>query len=87
MNDYSEGITHEEVKEKATKTFEQLISVLSIVTNFKYNLLIYRLLKRGHVSIDHLIQDTGLSNSGIRKIIDNTEIAIKAKKWEGGENI
>jgi len=51
----------------------QMYSLIGKLANLKYHHLIYKLLKRGHVKMRDMVEDTGLSESRIYKIIDLIE--------------
>ena len=62
-----EAVTH------LNKTFKET----SHFFNLKYKILIYNLLKNGHVRIVDLVADTGLTKERLYKIVDDIEKFLK----------
>ena len=67
-----------EDKKEALKSLNELFKQTAQFFNSDYKLLIYHLLKRGHVKIVHLSEDSGLSESRLYQIVDEV-----SKKIEG----
>lgn len=59
-----------ENKERAVESLNRLFKETTRYFNLEYKLLIYRLLKRGHVKLANLVEDTGLSTTRLYQIID-----------------
>lgn len=55
------------------QSINRLYSKISHMVNFKYNLLIYRLVKKSYVKIEHLEEVTGLSKQRISQIVNGFE--------------
>lgn len=70
---FPEGVNAENVKQEVSKTLNNLYSYLTKLVSYRYYLLIYRLLKRGHTSMDNLVKDTGYSRQRLYEIVDTFE--------------
>lgn len=70
---FPEGVDAENVKQEISKSLNTLYSYLTKLVSYRYYLLIYRLIKRGHVSMDLLAEDTGYSRQRLYEIVDTFE--------------
>ncbi len=64
---------------KLPEIINQSFSLIGKLANLKYHYLIYKLLKKGHVKMKDVIEDTGLSETRIYQIIDSIEKIINEK--------
>lgn len=58
---------------EAVDSLNELFKKTSLYFTKKYKLLIYKLLKNGHVKVVDLIADSGLSESRLYQIVDEVE--------------
>lgn len=65
-----EQMVNQTLNEEISNTLKKNISYLSKLTYYRYQLLIYNLVKKGHVTVDNIAEDTGLSRARIYQIIE-----------------
>lgn len=63
------GVDEKTVATEVQRYVNKLFSYTSHLVTFRYNLLIYRLLKRGYVKIGDLADATGFSTSRLYAIV------------------
>ena len=76
----SEDINPDTIISEISAHLNSVYSKLAKLTNYRYHLLIYRLLKNGHVKISHLAGDAGLSPQRLRKITEDFETFEKVRQ-------
>lgn len=74
--DIYDSINPDEINKKAWEGLNAMYSHVSRLVNFKYNLLLYKLLKRGHTTMENLAHDTGLTRERLYKIVESVEKII-----------
>lgn len=70
---FLDGVDERLVTREIWESVNQLYGKISHMVNFKYNLLLYRLIKKGYVKMDHLEEITGLTKQRIYQIINSFE--------------
>ena len=64
-----EDLSPDELKLEFSKKVNNMVSEIADFAYFRYNFLIYKLVKRGLVKVTDLAEATGLSRERIYKII------------------
>ena len=70
---FLDGVDERLVTREIWGSVNKLYGEISHMVNFKYNLLLYRLMKKGYVKIEHLQEITGISRQRLYQIINNFE--------------
>lgn len=70
---FLDGIDERLVTREIWDSVNQLYGKISHMVNFKYNLILYRLIKKGYVKLEHLEEITGLTKQRIYQIINSFE--------------
>ena len=70
---FLDGVDERLVTREIWESVNQLYGKISHMVNFKYNLLVYRLVKKGYVKIEHLEEITGLTKQRIYQIVGGFE--------------
>lgn len=70
---FLDGIDERMITQEIWGATNKLYGKITHMVNFKYNLLIYRLVKKGYVEIKNLEEVTGLSKQRIYKIVADFE--------------
>ena len=70
---FLDGVDERLVTREIWQSINQLYGQISHMSSFKYNLLLYRLIKKGYVKLEHLEQVTGLTKQRLYQIIDSFE--------------
>lgn len=69
----------EEMISKFPEKLQELWSLITKMANLRYHLLIYKLLRKGHVQITDLVEDTGLTKQRLYDIVDKVDKLTKAE--------
>lgn len=67
--EFLDGIDPENINKETWNKVNTLFGEISTLTNFKYHLLIYKLIRMEIVGTNELSRVTGLSNERISKIV------------------
>mgnify|MGYP001616042971 CR=1 FL=1 len=70
------------INQEIWNQLNKIVSYTNRLMTYRYNLLLYRLLKNGHVRMVDLEKDTGLSNVRLYKIVE----AFEKHELERNEN-
>ena len=70
---FLDGVDERLVTREIWESVNSLYGKISHMVNFKYNLLLYRLMKKGYVKIEHLQEITGISRQRLYQIINSFE--------------
>ncbi len=70
---FLDGVDEENVTQEIWKSLNQIYSKVSHLVNYKYHLIIYRLVKKGYVKIKDLEDATGYSKQRIYQIVNEFE--------------
>lgn len=68
------------------KDINELYKNISTLFNFKYQLLIYRLVRGNYISQENLAKVSGTSRQRINQIVENFESRELARKQTDGED-
>lgn len=74
----TENINPSEINQKIQEDINKVIKYLQKIANFRYHLLIYRLIKKGHVKMKDLAEDSGYSTQSIYRIVDTFDSKPKS---------
>lgn len=72
-NSFLDGVDERMVTREIWESINQLYGKISHMVNFKYNLLVYRLVKKGYVKMENLEEITGLTKQRIYQIVNSFE--------------
>ena len=67
------GVEQENVSKEIWRSINKLYSQLAHLVNYKYHLLLYRLVKKDYVDIKNLEQATGFTKQRIYQIVNQFE--------------
>lgn len=70
---FTDNLSEKEVTRDIWRSINDLYGKIAHLVNFKYNLLIYRLVKKGYVRMMDLEDATGLTKQRIYQIINSFE--------------
>ncbi len=70
---FLDGVDERMITKDIWESVNKLYGKISHMVNFKYNLLVYRLIKKGYVKIGHLEEITGLTKQRIYQIVNDFE--------------
>jgi len=71
------NIDAENIKEQALNSLRNIFKETAIYFDIKYKVLIYNLVKKGHIQIETLAKDAGLTGTRIYQIVDEVENFFK----------
>lgn len=67
------NIDPENIKNQALDSLRDIFKETAIYFDIKYKVLIYNLVKRGHVKIETLAKDANITGTRIYQIVDEVE--------------
>lgn len=70
-------VTPSELNTKLQDDIKKVTSYLNQIANYRYHLLIYKLVKNGHVKIKDLVEDCGYSKQNIYNIVDTFDSKVR----------
>lgn len=70
---FLDGIDEENVTQEIWKSLNSLYSRISHLLNYKYHLIIYRLVRKGYVKMSDLEDATGYTRQRIHQIVTEFE--------------
>lgn len=70
---FLDGVDERNVSEEIWRGVNKLYSTIIHLVNYKYNLLIYRLVRKGYVKNKDLMDATGYSKARIYQIVSDFE--------------
>ena len=79
---FLDGIDENNVTQEIWVTINKLFSYISQLVNFKYHLIMYRLLKKGYVKPSQLAEVSGYSRQRLNKIVNDFEKRETARQAE-----
>ena len=79
---FLDGVDEDNVTQEIWTTINKLFSYISQLVNFKYHLIMYRLLKKGYVTPNQLTEASGYSRQRLNKIINDFEKRETARQAE-----
>jgi len=78
-NGMLDNIDADKIKDQALNSLRNIFKETAIYFDIKYKVLIYNLVKKGHIQIETLAKDAGLSGTRIYQIVDEVEKFFQEK--------
>ena len=69
----NKDLTAEQISEKFQTQLNECFATLTKVAQFRYNYLVYRLLKKGLISKSDLAREAGITEKTIYRILDKVD--------------
>ena len=73
------NIDDTKIKDQAHRSLRNIFKETAIYFDIKYKVLIYNMVKKGHIQIETLAKDAGLTGTRIYQIVDEVENFFKER--------